>query len=149
MDGNLPWTLVGIGAFIAIVVEILGIPVLPFAIGLYLPIHLSTPMMVGGLVKWIVDKKSTSEKEKKDTDANGVLYSSGMIAGEGLVGIFLAILAIIPVRDTNVGNIIGEFLPQMFPALADANVGNIIGLAAFALLTFSLWKFCYRKTKKS
>ncbi len=148
MDGNLPWTLVGIGAFIAIVVEILGIPVLPFAIGLYLPIHLSTPMMVGGLVKWIVDKKSTSEKEKKDTDANGVLYSSGMIAGEGLVGIFLAILAIIPVRDTNVGNIIGEFLPQMFPALADANVGNIIGLAAFALLTFSLWKFCYRKTKK-
>ena len=72
-----------------------------------------------------------------------------MIAGEGLVGIFLAILAIIPVRDTNVGNIIGEFLPQMFPALADANVGNIIGLAAFALLTFSLWKFCYRKTKKS
>lgn len=149
MDGNLPWTLVGIGAFIAIVVEILGIPVLPFAIGLYLPIHLSTPMMVGGLVKWIVDKKSTSEKEKKDTDANGVLYSSGLIAGEGLVGIFLAILAIIPVRDTNVGNIIGEFLPQMFPALADANVGNIIGLAAFALLTFSLWKFCYRKTKKS
>ena len=149
MDGNLPWTLVGIGAFIAIVVEILGIPVLPFAIGLYLPIHLSTPMMVGGLVKWIVDKKSTSEKEKKDTDANGVLYSSGMIAGEGLVGIFLAILAIIPVRDTNVGNIIGEFLPQMFPGLADANVGHIIGLAAFALLTFSLWKFCYRKTKKS
>ncbi len=149
MDGNLPWTLVGIGAFIAIVVEILGIPVLPFAIGLYLPIHLSTPMMVGGLVKWIVDKKSTSEKEKKDTDANGVLYSSGLIAGEGLVGIFLAFLAIIPVRDTNVGNIIGEFLPQMFPALADANVGNIIGLAAFALLTFSLWKFCYRKTKKS
>ncbi len=148
MDGNLPWTLVGIGAFIAIVVEILGIPVLPFAIGLYLPIHLSTPMMVGGLVKWIVDKKSTSEKEKKDTDANGVLYSSGLIAGEGLVGIFLAFLAIIPVRDTNVGNIIGEFLPEMFPALADANVGNIIGLAAFALLTFSLWKFCYRKTKK-
>ena len=86
MDGNLPWTLVGIGAFIAIVVEILGIPVLPFAIGLYLPIHLSTPMMVGGLVKWIVDKKSTSEKEKKDTDANGVLYSSGMIAGEGQIG---------------------------------------------------------------
>ncbi len=149
MDGNLPWTLVGIGAFIAIVVEILGIPVLPFAIGLYLPIHLSTPMMVGGIVKWFVEKKKDSENEKKDADANGVLYSSGLIAGEGLVGIFLAILAIIPVgKDNNVGNILGEFLPGMIPALSDANVGNIIGLVAFALLTFSLWKFCYRKSKK-
>lgn len=149
MDGNLPWTLVGIGAFIAIIVEILGIPVLPFAIGLYLPIHLSTPMMVGGVVKWIVDKKSSTEKEKKDTDANGVLYSSGLIAGEGLVGIFLAFLAIIPVGKSNVGEIIGGFLPGMIPALADANVGNIVGLVAFALLTFSLWKFCFRKSKKS
>ena len=58
MGGNLPWALVGIGAFIAIVVEILGIPVLPFAIGLYLPIHLSTPMMVGGIVKWLVEKNA-------------------------------------------------------------------------------------------
>lgn len=148
MDGNLPWTLVGIGAFITIIVEILGIPVLPFAIGLYLPIHLSTPMMVGGVVKWIVDKKSSTEKEKKDTDANGVLYSSGLIAGEGLVGIFLAILAIIPVGKKNVGEIIGGFLPEMIPALADANIGNIVGLVAFALLTFSLWKFCFRKSKK-
>ena len=95
MGGNLPWALVGIGAFIAIVVEILGIPVLPFAIGLYLPIHLSTPMMVGGIVKWLVEKNS-AESDKKDADANGILYSSGLIAGEGLVGIFLAILAIIP-----------------------------------------------------
>ena len=149
MDGNLPWTLVGIGAFIAIIVEILGIPVLPFAIGLYLPIHLSTPMMVGGVVKWFVDKKSSTEKEKKDTDANGVLYSSGLIAGEGLVGIFLAFLAIIPVGKSNVGEIVGGFLPEMIPALADANVGNIVGLVAFALLTFSLWKFCFRKSKKS
>ena len=126
MGGNLPWTLVGIGAFIAIIVEILGIPVLPFAIGLYLPIHLSTPMMVGGVVKWIVEKrKGLSEKDKKDADSNGILYSSGLIAGEGLVGIFLAILAIIPVGDSNVGTMVGEFLPNMIPALADANVGNI------------------------
>ncbi len=150
MGGNLPWTLVGIGAFIAIIVEILGIPVLPFAIGLYLPIHLSTPMMVGGVVKWIVEKKKgLSEKEKKDADSNGILYSSGLIAGEGLVGIFLAILAIIPVGDSNVGTMVGEFLPNMIPALADANVGNIIGLIAFALLTLSLWSFCFRKRKKA
>lgn len=150
MGGNLPWTLVGIGAFIAIVVEVLGIPVLPFAIGLYLPIHLSTPMMVGGIVKWIVEKKkNSSEKEKKDADENGVLFSSGLIAGEGLVGICLAILAIIPVGESNVGEILSGFLPNAIPVLADANFGNILGLIAFALLTLALWKFCYRNIKKA
>ena len=141
MGGNLPWTLVGVGAFIAIVVEILGIPVLPFAIGLYLPIHLSTPMMVGGLVKMIIEKKTAG--------SNGILFSSGLIAGEGLVGILLAILAIIPAGEGTVGDVIGGFIPGLIPALADANIGNIIGLIAFALLTFSLWSFCFRKSKKA
>ncbi len=149
MGGNLPWVLVGIGAFIAIVVEILGIPVLPFAIGLYLPIHLSTPMMVGGLIKLFVEKRrNIGEAEKKEAHANGILYSSGLIAGEGLVGILLAVFAIIPVGDKNIGEILGDFLPNLIPALADVRIGNIIGLAAFALLTFSLWSFCFRKIKK-
>lgn len=150
MGGNLPWTLVGIGAFIAIVIEILGIPVLPVAIGLYLPVHLSTPMMVGGIVKLVIDKKkSLSDKERKDVDENGILYSSGLIAGEGIVGILLAFLAVIPAgKGVTVGDVIGEFLPNMIPALADTRVGNIVGLVAFALLTLSLWKFCFRKAKK-
>lgn len=149
MGGNLPWTLVGIGAFIAIVIEILGIPVLPVAIGLYLPIHLSTPMMVGGLVKLVIEKKKgLSDKERKNVDENGILYSSGLIAGEGIVGIFLAVLAIIPAgKEATVGDVLGGFLPGMIPALANVSVGNIIGLAAFALLTLSLWKFCFRKAK--
>lgn len=151
MGGNLPWTLVGIGAFIAIIVEILGIPVLPFAIGLYLPIHLSTPMMVGGAIKWMVEKKKgLDEKEKKDAVENGILYSSGLIAGEGLVGILLAVLAIIPVsKESSVGDYLGEFITKGIPILADTNVGNIVGLVAFALLTYSLWKFCFRKGKEA
>lgn len=151
MGGNLPWTLVGIGAFIAIIIEILGIPVLPVAIGLYLPIHLSTPMMIGGIVKLVIEKKKgLSEKEKKSVDENGILYSSGLIAGEGIVGIFLAILAVIPVgRESTVGDVLGEFLPGTLPVLSDVRVGNIIGLLAFALLTLSLWKFCFRKSKKA
>lgn len=151
MGGNLPWTLVGIGAFIAIIVEILGIPVLPFAIGLYLPIHLSTPMMVGGLVKWFIEKKKDlDEKRKKDVVENGILYCSGLIAGEGLVGILLAILAIIPAtKELSTGDVIGGFLPGLFPVLENTNVGNILGLLAFALLTLSLWKFCFRKSKKA
>lgn len=96
MNGNLPWGLVMIGVFIAIFIEIIGIPVLPFAIGLYLPIHLSTPIMVGGLIRLFFEKRKYSdEKKKEDIISNGILYSSGMIAGEGLVGILLAVLAVI------------------------------------------------------
>jgi putative OPT family oligopeptide transporter len=91
MNGNLPWALVFIGVFTAIVVEILGVPVLPVAIGLYLPLELSTTIMIGGAIRWVVDKKS---KAKNDEAGSGVLFCSGMIAGEGLVGIILAILAV-------------------------------------------------------
>ena len=91
MGGNLPWNLVFTGVFIAIVVEIQGIPVLPFAIGLYLPIYLSVPMILGGALRWYLEKrKCGSEKEKNDSVQSGVLYSSGLIAGEGIVGILLA-----------------------------------------------------------
>lgn len=148
MGGNLPWTLVGIGAFVAIVVEILGIPVLPFAIGLYLPIHLSVPMMIGGGVRWIIEKKKKGDEQKSAVE-NGILYSSGLIAGEGLVGILLAVFAIIPVAGGTLGDVLAGFLPGLIPALQNANVGNMIGIIAFALLTFSLWKFCIRKGKKA
>lgn len=88
MGGNLPWGLVFVGVFIAIAVEIIGIPVLPFAIGLYLPIHLSTPIMIGGLIRlWVDKRKFQSEQRRQDVVDNGVLFSSGMIAGEGLIGI--------------------------------------------------------------
>lgn len=96
MDGNLPWALVFIGVFIAVVVEILGIPVLPVAIGLYLPLELSSTIMIGGIIRWFIDKKS---KIKHDEAGAGVLFCSGMIAGEGLVGILLAILAVLGVTD--------------------------------------------------
>lgn len=93
MNGNLPWTLVFIGVFIGVVVEILRIPVLPVAIGLYLPLELSATIMVGGIIRWFVDKKS-SAKDKDNEASNGILFCSGLIAGEGLVGILLAILAV-------------------------------------------------------
>lgn len=145
MGGNLPWTLVGIGAFIAIIVEILGLPVLPFSIGLYLPIHLSVPMMIGGGVRWMVERKREGEGQKHAVE-NGVLYCSGLIAGEGLIGILLAVCAVIPLADgSNLGSRIASFLPGLFPLLQNANIGNIIGMLAFVLLAFSLWKCCVHK----
>ena len=149
MGGNLPWTLVIIGVFIAIIVDVLGIPVLPFSIGLYLPIHLSVPMLIGGLLKLAIEKsKKLDEKTKKEISDNGILYSSGMIAGEGLVGILLAVLAIIPAGNSNIGEIVGSFIPGLIPALTNPTVGNIVGILAFALLTWSLWSFCHRGHRK-
>lgn len=94
MNGNLPWGLVFIGAFIAISVEILGIPVLPVSIGLYLPLELSSTIMVGGLLRWFADK-GKSETDRKNEANSGILFASGLIAGEGLVGILLAVLAVV------------------------------------------------------
>ena len=93
MDGNLPWGLILVGVFIAIVVELVGIPVLPFAIGVYLPVQLNACIMVGGIVRWFFDKIKNEEQRKTSVN-NGVLFCSGMIAGEGLVGILLAVFAI-------------------------------------------------------
>lgn len=142
MGGNLPWNLVFAGAFIGIVVEVLGIPVLPFAVGLYLPIHLSTPMMLGGVVRWIFEKKKNmSEKVKKDMIENGVLYCSGLIAGEGLVGILLAVFAIIPMA----GGTLGDFLGTLVSGTPiNSNLG---GLIFFALLTATMWMVVKRKEK--
>lgn len=91
MDGNLPWTFVFIGVAIAITLEILQIPVLPVAIGLYLPLELSSTIMIGGAIRWFIDKKRNISEN--DETNSGVLFSSGLIAGEGLVGILLAIFA--------------------------------------------------------
>lgn len=98
MDGNLPWTLVWIGVFIAVVIEIFGIPVLPVAIGLYLPLRLSVPIMAGGLVRYVVTKRAVSAAPESEA-GSGILFCSGMIAGEGLVGILMAVLAVAGVAD--------------------------------------------------
>jgi len=127
MGGNLPWALVFTGVSIAVIIEILGIPVLPFAIGLYLPIHLSVPIMAGGLIRLYLEKrKASSEEEREDMVQSGVLYSSGLIAGEGLIGVFLAVFAALSV---NVA------LPESL------HFGNIAGLIAFVLLLMTILKF--------
>ena len=106
MGGNLPWTLVFIGVFIAIMVELLSIPVLPFAIGLYLPIELSACIMVGGILRLILEKVYEGKANKDKVINNGVLCCSGMIAGEGLVGILLAILAVATVNGKTIAEIV-------------------------------------------
>jgi len=88
LSANLPWNLVIAGGVLAVIVELIGLPSLPFAVGLYLPLTTMSPIFVGGLVKQFVEKKRNS-KEKSELDS-GVLFSSGLIAGEGLIGVGIA-----------------------------------------------------------
>lgn len=142
MEGNLPWALVFIGVFIAIVAEIVGIPVLPFAIGIYLPVQLNACIMVGGIIRLIFDKMKKNEEEKKLIVNDGILFCSGMIAGEGLVGILLALLAVFGLD--SVIDISGKLnIPQWV-----SSVGSIVvfALIILCLLKFSVWK--KRRLKK-
>ena len=83
MGGNLPWNLVFIGVFLAIALEILRVPVMPFAIGLYLPIYLNASIMIGGVVLMFMDhSKNVDEETKTKQTRDGTLYCAGMIAGE-------------------------------------------------------------------
>ncbi|MFB2021303.1 OPT family oligopeptide transporter [Pseudoflavonifractor sp. P01025] len=147
MGGNLPWNMVFAGVFIAIVVEVLGIPVLPFAIGLYLPIYLSVPMMLGGALRWFLEKrKYASEKDKTNTVQSGVLYSSGLIAGEGIVGILLAVLAIIPAGLNAKGETL--YVSDKINFGEVFSIGNIGGLICFAVILFTIYLFATKDSKK-
>ena len=147
MGGNLPWNLVFVGVFIALVVEVLGIPVLPFAIGLYLPIYLSVPMVLGGLLRWYLEKrKYASEKAKDNVVQSGVLYSSGLIAGEGIVGILLAVLAVIPMGLNAEGKTL--YLSDKINISELFSIGNIGGLVCFALILLSIYFFATKDSKK-
>ncbi|HPZ10121.1 MAG TPA: OPT/YSL family transporter, partial [Candidatus Eremiobacteraeota bacterium] len=93
MEANLPWILVFVGMFISLVVELLGASALTFSIGLYLPLSLSTPVMIGGIVSWIVKKMTKDQELLKTRLDKGLLIGSGLIAGDALMGVFIAILA--------------------------------------------------------
>ncbi len=90
IGGNLPWGLVIGGAFIALCVELLGINSLAFAVGLYLPLSLSVPIMFGGIIRWVLESKP-EDKHLEEKRENGVLYSSGLIAGAALTGVCIMI----------------------------------------------------------
>ena len=133
MGGNLPWALVFIGVFIAIMIELLSIPVLPFAIGLYLPIELSACIMVGGVLRLILEKVYDGKANKDKVINNGVLCCSGMIAGEGLVGILLAVLAVVTIK--------GKTVASLVDLSGVLNLGQAGGLAVMAVIILVVLKF--------
>ena len=133
MNGELPWALIFIGVFIAIVVEILHMPVMPFAVGMYLPFSLSAGIMAGGVVRILVEKRKGTENEKKARTDRGLLFTSGMIAGEGIVGILLAVFAVFKIDSKIV-------LPFQLP-----QIGSLI---LFIALLALLYRVCMKADKE-
>lgn len=141
MGGTLPWGLIFCGMGVAVVLEILRLPVLPFAVGLYLPIYLSTPIYIGGIIRWITEKfffKDNPEKNRLCVD-KGVLYCSGMIAGEGIIGILLAVFAVIPFK----GGSLLSFIDLGIP------LGNWGSVLFFIIIIASIFFFSIKQKNKN
>lgn len=135
MNADLPWALIFIGVFVAITVEIMKVPVMPFAVGMYLPFSLSAGIMAGGVVRYIVEKVKGSDEEKKARVERGTLFTSGLIAGEGITGIILAVLAALKL-DVVLGDLLNNF-----------SIGQIGSLILFILLLVLLYFQCMKKEK--
>jgi putative OPT family oligopeptide transporter len=124
LGGNLPWGLVLIGGAFAIVAELLRIPSLPFAVGIYLPLSTMTPIFAGGLVKQVIENRAGKDEQlltrKKE---KGILLGSGFIAGEGIAGVLIALYAFI-----------AKAKPKGIGIVWPGDLGDFIALAAFLLL---------------
>lgn len=96
LGGDLRWDLVGVGAVFAVLVVFLKVPPLPFAVGMYLPLYTMTPVFIGGMIRHFIEKKYAQDKEKAERGKDqGILLGSGLIAGEGLMGVAIAAIAVI------------------------------------------------------
>ncbi|MBN1212675.1 MAG: oligopeptide transporter, OPT family [candidate division Zixibacteria bacterium] len=142
MNANLPWLPIIVGGMIAVAVELLGISSLPFAIGLYLPLSLSTPIMTGGIVAFAVKKYFKNKEQFNRQNLRGILFASGLVAGDGVIGVVVA------------------FMIGLWPAYAEyydrhqdmlgslsGSFGPWLSLIAIALLTTTLAHLAFRKGK--
>jgi uncharacterized oligopeptide transporter (OPT) family protein len=145
LDRELPWELVIFGAMISIILELSGVPSLAFAVGVYLPISSSTPMFIGGLIRWLVDRRVARQPECQKlnetqfvamTDRGpGVLLASGYIAGGAIAGIVIAFLAgALGSADAWLQSWAMENNPLFNGPYAD-----LLALGPFMVLIFVLW----------
>ncbi len=145
LSQNLPWGLVIAGMGIAAVVELCGISSLAFAVGAYLPLSTTSPIFIGGLVKWFVERKEKSKTEESEIGP-GALFSSGLIAGGAITGIIIAAMLGYTVGTTLEGTPISLLSKlRLFDPEAMGVFGDMGGLVAFSVLTIILWLYARKK----
>lgn len=137
MDHNLPWAFVMTGVVIAGMVELLGVPSLPFAVGLYLPFALSVPIMVGGVLRGLTEKKFSGDALKEARE-NGVLFGSGLVAGESTLGVMIAAYVYLKDKVPFLGGIPSP-MTDGFP------MAGLVSALAFGVMAWVLWRAVGKK----
>lgn len=135
LDRELPWGFVGIGIGLALVCELLRIPSLPFAVGVYLPVSTMTPLFVGGLLRGLFERRAASESRRAEVRERGVLLGSGFVGGEGLLGVGIAAVAFVQ-----------GSRPEGYGTgwLGSPGTAELAGLVAFGLFIFAFTRLARR-----
>jgi len=128
LEAGIPWGLILIGAGLGVLIELFRLPSLPFAVGLYLPVSSMTPIFIGGAIKKFIEHKNAGDKKELERRSeNGILFSSGLIGGQGFTGVLIAFYAYIMGKPEG----IGLHWPEPF--------GQIVAFAIFAMLGYTLF----------
>ena len=135
LDSSLPWGLVLVGVALAIVIELLGIPSLPFAVGVYLPVATMVPVFFGGLLRHFAEKRAASEDEAAERRERGVLFGSGLVGGEGLLGVAIAGVAAATSK-----------APEGLGYAWAGALGPWLAAATLGALMFTFWQLSARRS---
>jgi uncharacterized oligopeptide transporter (OPT) family protein len=136
LGGTLEWTLVVIGVLIAVTMELAGVSALPFAVGMYIPLSSTTPIFIGGLLRWLSDRaRGVSASEAETETSPGVLLSSGYIAGGTLCGLIIAFFAFLPEKFNDALNL-GQHFGKDWPD--EAIAAKVIAVISFVVLALIL-----------
>ena len=131
MGQGAPWMLYGCGAILALLLNVLGVPVLPFALGMFIPLQLNTPLVVGGLISWYVSTRSKDAELNNARMERGTLLASGFIAGGALMGVVSAIMKFAGAD---------FFMSEWYGSNGAAVVGLVMYIAIIAYLTIATMK---------
>lgn len=134
LEKSLPWILVGIGVGLALVAEALRIPSLPFAVGVYLPVGTLTPIFLGGMLRLWLERRAADAEDASSRRERGVLFGSGLVGGEGLLGIGIAAAAFL--QDTP---------PKGFGFDWAGAAAPFVALAGLGLLVLAFVRICLDK----
>ncbi|MBX3394030.1 MAG: OPT/YSL family transporter [Phycisphaerae bacterium] len=135
-SGDVPWTVYGVGVVIALLLQMLGISPLAFGLGMYLPMALNTPILIGAIVAWMVQKSSSDPAKVKGRNDKGILLASGLIAGAAIIGVVKSVIKLISkdvLDSVDISSVVGDDAAQ-----------NWAGLIAFGVLCLFVYLDCLR-----